>query len=340
MEVGHAVTRARERVAAAARRSGRRPEDVRVVAVTKGVGLPSVREAVEAGLADLGENRARDLRDKAAAVGPGVRWHYLGAVQTNKVSMLDGVDLVHGLCRRREAAALQARGERTGHRWDVLVQVNVAREATKRGIEVDEVEDLLIALEEHPLVEPRGFMFMAPRAENAEDVRWIFEEARSLRDRFGLEELSMGMSHDFEAAIEEGATAIFQAGPIRILTDDRNRVTGVEFIRMRLGHYPPAESAYRQAVEVLQRLAAAHPDNPDHRTTLGNCLIHLAQLYLATGRPDEAERAWGEAQRAYAALAAGDTKTAAVAATDLDAIAEGYGTTALRAAAELARGNR
>jgi pyridoxal phosphate enzyme (YggS family) len=197
----------RQRIAAAAGRAGRAAADVKLVGATKGVPPERIQEAVEAGLRDAGENRAQSLRDKAALVN-GVRWHYLGAVQTNKVRYLDDVRLVHGLCRASEAAALQARGERIGRSWDVLVEVNVAGEASKNGVSAGEVDDLLSAIEPYGLVTPRGVMIVAPQVENHEDVRWVFKEARRLRDELGLRELSMGMTDDFEVAIEEGATIV------------------------------------------------------------------------------------------------------------------------------------
>ena len=216
-----AVGRVRERVAAAARRSGRRPADVRIVAATKYADVAAIEEAAAAGIREFGENRARDLERKAAAVGAEVVWHYLGAIQTNKIRFLERAVLLQGLYREREAQALQAHGERSGRAFDVLVEVNVAQESSKQGIAPTEVEGFLDRLEPYPLVRPRGFMFVAPQAENPEDVRWVFAEGRRLRERFesrGLCELSMGMTDDYEVAIEEGATivrigrAIFRPG--------------------------------------------------------------------------------------------------------------------------------
>jgi PLP dependent protein len=207
-DVQGAVRRITDRVAAAAQRSGRAPDAVRIVGAVKGVDVATIRGALSAGVTDLGENTAVQLRDKAAALHPDVTWHYLGAIQTNKVKLLDAVHLVHGLDRVEEAAALQARGERTGRAWNVLVEVNIAGERSKQGIEVASVESFLEQLVSYPLVEVRGFMFVAPQAQNPEDVRWTFAEGRRLGERFGMDELSMGMSDDFEVAIEEGATIV------------------------------------------------------------------------------------------------------------------------------------
>lgn len=203
-----------ERVARAAERAGRDPTAVRIVAVAKGVPAPAIREAIAAGARDVGENRAQELRDKVRELaGEPVRWHFLGALQTNKVRYLDVVHLVHGLDRPQEAEALQRRGEAAGRSWDALIEVNVAGEQAKQGVRPGNVRGLLERLDEYPLVRARGFMIVAPRCENPEDVRWVFAEARGLRDRFrdvrpDLEELSMGMSDDFEVAVEEGATIV------------------------------------------------------------------------------------------------------------------------------------
>ena len=209
--VAAAVRRVSARVAAAAERSGRRAEDVTIVAAAKYVEAPAIREVVAAGIHDVGENRAQALEAKALAVDGDVRWHYFGAIQTNKVRLLDRAVLLHGLYREREAQALQGRGDETGRTWDVLVEVNMAGEQAKQGVSPGEVEPLLQRLDAYPRVNVRGFMFMAPQVQVAEDVRWLFAEGRRLRERYssyGLGELSMGMSEDFEVAVEEGSTIV------------------------------------------------------------------------------------------------------------------------------------
>jgi pyridoxal phosphate enzyme (YggS family) len=210
-QIGERLQRVRHRIGVAAERAGRDPEEVRLVGATKGVPVPLIEEAVHAGLTDVGENRAQDLREKAGSLSPHVRWHFLGPLQTNKVRYLDDVELVHALSRAREAEALQARAERTGRRFQVLVEVNVAAEPSKHGVAPDELDGLLSEIGKYPLVTPRGVMIVAPQVENHEDVRWVFTEARRLRDRFATDdfrELSMGMTDDFEVAIEEGATIV------------------------------------------------------------------------------------------------------------------------------------
>jgi pyridoxal phosphate enzyme (YggS family) len=202
----------RRRIAEASSRAGRDPAGVRLVGVMKVVDPQAVEAAAAQDLTDIGTNRAQELRDKAPASPPGTRWHYLGRLQTNKIRYLDDVRLIHGLQRPAEAEALQRRGEQLGRSWDVLVEVNVAGEASKQGIAPDELPGLVEGLATCPLVRPVGIMIMAPQVEKAEDVRWVFARAQQLRDasetRLGLRELSMGMTDDFEIAIEEGATIV------------------------------------------------------------------------------------------------------------------------------------
>src|SRR5919109_96456 len=152
MPIAQAVRRVRERVSKAAARGGRDPGDVTIVAVTKGVEIDHIAEAVDAGVTDFGENRAKDLRSKADGLPGSLRWHFLGAVQTNKLRYLGRACLIHSLDRLREADALSR----------------------------------------YSRVRPRGLMFVAPQVENAEDVRAMFAQARALREQlagFGLSEL-------------------------------------------------------------------------------------------------------------------------------------------------------
>ena len=197
----------RGRIRAAAQRVGRDPREIRLITVTKDVSLDDARAALAAGALDLGESRAQQLAGRAEAL-PDATWHFIGPLQTNKVRYLDRVHLVHALERAREAEALQARGERIGRSYDVLIEVNVAGEASKHGVAPADAGELLAAVQKCPLVTPRGVMIVAPQVENHEDVRWVFAEARRLRDELGLSELSMGMTDDFEVAIEEGATIV------------------------------------------------------------------------------------------------------------------------------------
>ena len=203
----------RARIGAAAGRAGRDPADVTLVGVMKVVEPDAVERAAAWGLRDVGTNRAQQVRDNASLVPVGTRWHFLGAVQTNKVRYLDDVWLVHGLARDEEAAALQHRAEHAGRERDVLIEVNVAGEASKNGVAPEALPRLVERLGAYPLVRPRGLMIVAPQVENHEDVRWVFARGRQLRDDVAsvlpaMRELSMGMSDDYEIAIEEGATIV------------------------------------------------------------------------------------------------------------------------------------
>jgi hypothetical protein len=213
MTIADNVAEVRARVAAAAERAGRDPVEVTIVAATKYVSdVDVLRQVLDAGITDLGENTARALVAKSEALGAGAcRWHYLGSVQTNKVKLLDGVHLVQSVDRAREAEALERRAEATGGSFDVLLEVSLAGEATKQGADPGEIDGLLAAIGSLERVTAKGLMFVAPQAENAEDVRWLFTKGRRLSERYrseGLSELSMGMTEDFEVAVEEGATIV------------------------------------------------------------------------------------------------------------------------------------
>ncbi len=201
----------RARMAAACARAGRPPSSVTLVGVTKGHDADEVRRRlVDAGLLDLGENRVQEWRDKASALPAEVRWHFVGSLQRNKVKYLadGGVALVHSLNSARLADAMQAQGERRGHRFRALIEVDVAGEDAKQGIVPEEVEALLEHCRPLDHVEVVGLMAMAPFSDDPENARPSFRRLRELADAHGLPERSMGMSGDFEVAIEEGATLI------------------------------------------------------------------------------------------------------------------------------------
>jgi len=208
----------RARMAEAAGRSGRRPEDIRLIAVSKTHPIDAVRAAADAGQLDFGENKVQEALLKAAqTTDTGMRWHLIGHLQSNKakkaaasvhfIHAIDSVDLL----RRVDQAAAAA-----GRSVEVLVQVDLALEATKHGAAVDEVPAIFAAADECGAANLMGLMLLPPLAENSEGARPWFARLRGMRDRLRgqgvaetrLRELSMGMSHDFEVAIEEGATMI------------------------------------------------------------------------------------------------------------------------------------
>ena len=211
----------RARMSQAAERSGRDPASIRLVAVTKQVDTERIRALHALGVRAIGENRVQEaLRKQAELADLDLAWHLIGHVQTNKVKQVVGsFDLVHGVDSVRLAREMDARAEATWQgkaRQAVLLQVNVAREATKHGFFP---EDLPAAAQEILRLEHlnlRGLMTVAPVAADPESVRGVFRRLRDLRDacqrlagdRTELSELSMGMSQDFAVAIEEGATIV------------------------------------------------------------------------------------------------------------------------------------
>ena len=203
------LERVRERIARAAERVGRRAGDVTLVAVSKTVEAARVREAIAAGVTALGENRVQEARWKIAEVGRPVAWHLIGHLQTNKAKdALELFDVIHSLDRLELAAELDRRARARGHDVTVLLQVNVAGEASKGGVAADEVGRALEAIAKLERVRVRGLMTIPPEVERAEAARGWFRALRELAERHDLHELSMGMSGDFEVAIEEGATLV------------------------------------------------------------------------------------------------------------------------------------
>lgn len=214
------------RIAAAARRRGAGPS-VRLVAVSKRQPVGAIEVALAAGHRDFGENYAQELRDKRSIVGPKrARWHFIGPLQSNKVKYVVGSTLIHTVDRPKILMAIDKRAVEDNLDQDVLVQVNVSGEATKSGVAPHEVSALLDRFADLERVRCRGLMTMPP-AGPPEQARACFVALRKLaeqlrattRPRVELTELSMGMSGDFEVAVEEGATlvrvgtAIFGARP-------------------------------------------------------------------------------------------------------------------------------
>jgi PLP dependent protein len=204
----------RERIARAAEGAGRDPAEVLLVAVTKEVPAELVRAALEAGAADLGENRAQELSAKLIALGGvNARWHFIGTLQRNKARIVVGrVVLVHSVDSVALGRAIGRRAAANGAVQDVLIEVNVSGEATKSGVAPLQVPATLQAMQTEAGVRVRGLMTMAPQGD-PEQARACFRSLRELRDdlavRFeGVSELSMGMSADFEVGVEEGATIV------------------------------------------------------------------------------------------------------------------------------------
>jgi pyridoxal phosphate enzyme (YggS family) len=205
--IAERVAHVRQRVERAAERSGRSPADVAIVAVSKSFPSQAIEEAVAAGIAHVGESRVQE----AAAKIPGLRrlpvtWHLVGHLQANKAkTALELFDIIHSVDSLHLAEVLSHRAQRP---LPVLLEVNVASEASKFGFPPSEVIAAAQTVARLPHLDLRGLMTVAPWASDPQAVRPVFRHLRRLRDTLGLPELSMGMTDDFEVAIEEGATLV------------------------------------------------------------------------------------------------------------------------------------
>lgn len=209
LDIAANLERVRERVARAAERAGRTPDDVLLIGVSKVVEVERIRAALAAGLGALGENRVQEAKAKVAELGRPVPWHLIGHLQTNKVKdALPLFDLIQSLDRLELAHELERRAAAQGRVVEALLQVNVASEASKGGFAPDAVSEALDTIGTLSHVRVRGLMAIPPEVERAEESRPWFRRLREMADKHGLRERSMGMSGDFEVAIEEGATMV------------------------------------------------------------------------------------------------------------------------------------
>jgi pyridoxal phosphate enzyme (YggS family) len=204
----------RARIDAACRRAGRSAADVLLVAVTKSARLEWIEALIAQGVRDLGESRPQQLLERAERIAKPAHWHLIGHLQRNKVrKILPVAECVHSIDSLELAARVDGLSAELGLRPRLLLEVNVSGEASKDGFAPEQLEADWTALSTLSHVEIRGLMTMAPFSDEPENSRATFQRLRELRDRLGagaaqLAELSMGMSGDFEVAIEEGATMI------------------------------------------------------------------------------------------------------------------------------------
>jgi PLP dependent protein len=221
MSTAENIAAIQERIRTAARRAGRSATDVALMGVTKTHPPESIREAYAAGLRLFGENRVQEFAAKASAVADlaGTEWHMIGHLQTNKaaraVELLHAVDSVDSV---KLAEKLNAAAQAVGKKLPVLIEINVGGEAAKSGVAPDarELEQLFTAAPRLEALEFRGLMTVPPYTDDPEQARPFFLKLRELRDAIAarklpgisMQELSMGMSHDFEVAIEEGSTCV------------------------------------------------------------------------------------------------------------------------------------
>lgn len=214
MKVVENLQNIKEIVAEACQRSNRNPEEVRIIAVTKYVSIERAREAIEAGVLDIGENREEGINEKWDVLGDKPTWHFIGTLQSRKVkNIIDKVDYIHSLDRLSLAKEINKRANR---KIKCFVQVNVSGEESKHGLAFDEVKEFILALKDFPNIEIVGLMTMAPFIEDEGILRQCFQRLKKLQievqqmqlDYAPCTELSMGMSNDYSIAIEEGATMV------------------------------------------------------------------------------------------------------------------------------------
>ena len=209
MDIARNINELRQRIAAAASRAGRSADEITLIAATKTAGVPDIQKAIGAGIGHFGESRIQDAERKIrqlTAAGLHPTWHMIGHLQRNKVkTALEIFDIIHSIDSLRLAQTVSAQANKN---ISILIQVNIAEEETKQGFSIAEAADAVAEISKLPNISIRGLMTIAPMIDDAEEVRPIFRELRKLRDSLHLEHLSMGMSNDFEIAIEEGATMV------------------------------------------------------------------------------------------------------------------------------------
>lgn len=199
----------RARIARACQLSNREPDKVTLVAVSKGFDASVIKAAFNCGLRDFGENRVQEAVIKIEQLSDlrqSITWHMVGHLQSNKAKIaVQNFNIIHSIDSVRLAAALSQRAQ---NQLSILIQVNIAGEEPKSGFAVEEVVGAIQEIGKLPNLEIKGLMTMAPFVDDPEEVRPVFRRLRELRDSIGLEHLSMGMTDDFEVAVEEGATIL------------------------------------------------------------------------------------------------------------------------------------
>ena len=217
MSIAENLRSVQDRIAAAAKRAGRDPSSVRLVTVTKTIGFDRIREAVTAGAAILGENRVQEAGKKIEALGRIASWHLIGHLQTNKTKYAVKLfDLIHSVDALELAREIDRQAAKIGKVQDILIEISIAGEASKAGMAVKGAPALVAEAARLNNVSVKGLMTMPPYSENPEDSRPYFSVLRELAETIAkeniptvsMQELSMGMSGDFEVAVEEGATLV------------------------------------------------------------------------------------------------------------------------------------
>lgn len=217
MMIKEQLEEVRERVNAACLRAGRDPKSVTLIAVSKTKPAQAVQEAYEAGARDFGENKVQEILQKQPALPQDIRWHMIGHLQRNKVHQVIGkAVLIHAVDSLRLAEQIEQEAAKRNLDVDVLLEINVAKEESKYGFFLEDAEEAIRRISALPHVHVRGLMTIAPFVENPEENRGIFQKLYQFSvdindkniDNVTMGVLSMGMSGDFEVAIEEGATMV------------------------------------------------------------------------------------------------------------------------------------
>ncbi len=211
------ILRVQANIEKALDRVGRDKDDVTLIAVTKTVDTDIIQKSLDLGLNNIGENRVQELQRKYEKIGHRATWHMIGHLQTNKVKyILDKVSLIHSLNRISLAKELNKRAKNADRIIDVLIQVNVAEEESKFGFKTEEVIPFIESILPLENIKIKGLMTIAPYSKDPEEVRYVFKNLRKLKETIEgknykeveMEYLSMGMTNDYEIAIEEGSNMV------------------------------------------------------------------------------------------------------------------------------------
>lgn len=206
-----------ENIKKACERAGRKPEEVTLIAVSKTKPLSMLEEAYAAGMREFGENKPQEMRDKAKLWDVPVHWHMIGTLQSNKIKYVVGTAcMIHSVDSLALAMAIEKEAAKKELKMDILLEINMAKEESKHGISETDVYEAVTEISKMPHLRLRGLMTVAPYTENAEENRIYFRKMKELLvdinskniDNISMDSLSMGMSSDYEVAIEEGATMV------------------------------------------------------------------------------------------------------------------------------------
>ena len=217
MSITKNLSMVESKIAAACKRAGRERDEVKLIAVSKTQPVEAIREAMEYGINSFGENRVQELREKTEIIKDNLDWHLIGHLQTNKVKYVVGkVSLIHSLENIRLAEALDKEAAKLGIAVDVLAEINVAKEDSKFGVMPEDAENFIREVSKYPNLNIKGLMTVAPYTDISEENRKYFRQLKKIMvdlnskniHNVSMNVLSMGMTGDYEVAIEEGATLV------------------------------------------------------------------------------------------------------------------------------------